>query len=144
MNNGVEIDFVVSDSLVALKQYEQIFEIQRIEVTNLSKGQNEVIFEMNGTRFHLFDENPEYHLIAPKEGQPVTMWLNVTVPDIKRTFEAAIQAGCEVVQEVVELPNHGVSNASFMDADGYHWMLHQVHRVVGLEERIQLWENHKK
>lgn len=144
MNNGVEIDFVVSDSLAALKQYEQVFDLKRIEVTNLSKGQNEVIFEIYGTRFHLLDENPEHHLVAPKEGQPVTMWLNVTVPDIKRTFEAAVRAGCEVVQEVVELPNHGVSNASFIDSDGYHWMLHQVHRVVGLEERIQLWGNQEK
>ena len=144
MNNGVEIDFVVSDSLAALKQYEQIFEVKRIEVTNLPKGQNEVVFEIYGTRFHLLDENPELHLVAPDDGQPVTMWVNITVPDIKRTFEAAVRAGCEVVQEVVEIPNHGVSNASFMDSYGYHWMVHQVHRTVGLEERIQLWGNEEK
>lgn len=144
MNNGVEINIVVSDCLAALEQYEQIFELKRIEVTNLPKGQNEVVFEIFGTRFHLLDENPEFHLIAPEEGQPVTMWMNVTVPDIKSTFEAAIRAGCDVVQEVVEIPNYGVSNASFVDSYGYHWMIHQVHRVVGLEERIQLWENQKK
>lgn len=144
MDYGVEIDFVVSDSLAALKQYEQIFEIKRIEVTNLPKGQNEVVFEIYGTRFHLLDANPELHLVAPEEGQPVTMWLNVTVPDIKSTFKAAVRAGCEVVQEVVELPNHGVSNASFIDTFGYHWMLHQVHRTVGLEESIQLLGDRKQ
>ncbi len=144
MNHGVEINFVVSDCLEALKQYEQIFKIKRIEVTRLPKGQNEVVFEIYGTRFHMLDENPAFDLIAPTEGQSVTMWMNVIVPDIKATFEAAVRAGCEVVQEVVELPGYGVSNASFMDSYGYHWMLHQVHRVVDLEERLQLWENHEK
>lgn len=86
MNNGVEIDFVVSDSLVALKQYEQIFEIQRIEVTNLSKGQNEVIFEMNGTRFHLFDENPEYHLIAPKKDAACDYVVECNCPRYKKNI----------------------------------------------------------
>lgn len=141
MKHGVEIDFVVTDCLEALKQYEQIFEVKRIEVTNLPKGENEVVFEIYDTRFHMLDENPEFHLIAPKENHSVTMWINITVPDINSTFKAAVRAGCEVVQEVVELPGYGVSNASFMDSYGYHWMLHQVHRVVDLEERLQVWEN---
>ena len=36
--NSVEIDFVVEDSISALKLYEKIFEIEREEVTDLSKG----------------------------------------------------------------------------------------------------------
>lgn len=42
---GVEIDMVVKDSLKALELYEKIFEIERIEVTNFPRGQNEVIFK---------------------------------------------------------------------------------------------------
>ena len=69
------------------------------------------------------------------------MWINVTVPDIKGTYKKAIEAGCVEVQPVVELAGYSVSNASFMDPYGYHWMLHQVHEVVSREERLKLWED---
>lgn len=137
----IEIDFVVKDSLAALKCYERIFDVERIEVTDLKTGENEVVFSIHGTKFHLLDENPAFHLKAPESGRPISMWINVTVPDIKGTYKKAIEAGCVEVQPVVELAGYSVSNASFMDPYGYHWMLHQVHEVVSLEERLKLWEN---
>lgn len=137
----IEIDFVVSDSLAALKLYEELFDVERIEVSNLPKGQNEVVFSIDDTCFHMLDENKEFHLYAPKEGDPVTMWMNVIVEDIEETYEKAIEAGCIEIQPVVVLSGYGVSNASFMDPFGYHWMLHQVHEVVSHEERLKLWQN---
>lgn len=142
--NGVEIDFIVSDSLAALELYEEIFEVERIEVSDLPKGENEVVFSIYGTQFHMLDENPEFHLYAPKSDQPTTMWFNVTVPDIRATYSRAIKVGCTKLQEVVELPNYGVSNASYVDPYGYQWMLHQVHRVVSHEDRIELWKEREK
>ena len=53
----IEIDFVVKDSLAALKCYERIFDVERIEVTDLKTGENEVVFSIHGTKFHLLDEN---------------------------------------------------------------------------------------
>lgn len=141
---GIEIDFVVSDCLEALKLYENIFEVERIEVSNLPKGQNEVVFSIYGMHFHMLDENEEFHLVAPKEDHPITMWVNVTVPDIKDTYSKAIKAGCIEVQPVVVITGYGVSNASFVDPFGYHWMLHQVHEVVSHEERLKLWEDRDK
>lgn len=137
----IEIDFVVKDSLAALKCYERIFDVERIEVTDLKTGENEVVFSIHGTKFHLLDENPAFHLKAPESGRPISMWINVTVPDIKGTYKKAIEAGCVEVQPVVELAGYSVSNASFMDPYGYHWMLHQVHEVVSREERLKLWED---
>lgn len=137
----IEIDFVVKDSLAALKCYERIFDVDRIEVTDLKTGENEVVFSIHGTKFHLLDENPAFHLKAPESGRPISMWINVTVPDIKGTYKKAIEAGCIEVQPVVELAGYSVSNASFMDPYGYHWMLHQVHEVVSREERLKLWED---
>lgn len=99
---GVEIDMVVTDSLAALELYEQIFEVERLEVTNYDKGLNEAVFSMYGTRFHLLDENPEYRLIAPKEGDPKPMWINILVPDIAATYQKAMAAGCTEIQP---LPN---------------------------------------
>lgn len=35
---------VVTDSLKALELYEKVFDIERVEVTDFPKGENEVIF----------------------------------------------------------------------------------------------------
>ncbi|MCT8136974.1 VOC family protein [Anaerobacillus sp. CMMVII] len=141
---GVEIDMVVKDSLKALELYETIFEIERVEVSNFPLGENEVVFTLFGVQFHLLDENPEFHLIAPKPDDPKTNWVNVTVPDIKKTYAKAMELGCTEVQPVTEISDYGVSNAIFTDPFGYIWMLHQVHKEVSHEERLQLWEEKRK
>ncbi|MBB6451406.1 PhnB protein [Geomicrobium halophilum] len=137
---GVEIDMVVTDSLKALELYEKVFDIERVEVTDFPKGKNEVIFTLYGVRFHMLDENPEFHLIAPKPDDPKTIWTNVTVPDINETYTKAMDLGCTEVQPVTEIPDFGVSNAIFSDTFGYLWMLHQIHKEVSFEERTRLWE----
>ncbi|WP_026690465.1 hypothetical protein [Alteribacter aurantiacus] len=141
---GVEMNMVVRDSLKALELYETIFEIERVEVSNLPRGENEAVFSLYGSRFHLLDENPEFHLIAPTPNDPKTSWVNVMVPDIKLTYEKAMNEGCTEIQPVTELQDHGVSNAIFTDSFGYIWMLHQVHKEVSHEERIRLWEEKKE
>lgn len=140
---GVEIDFVVHDCLKALKLYESIFEVQRLEVTAYERGLNEAVFTMYGTRFHMLDENPEYQLVAPKEGDPKPMWLNVLLPDIRETFEKAMAVGCTTIQPVTEMEAMGASNAMFSDPFGYIWMLHQIHREVNFEERCRIMEDMK-
>ena len=137
---GVEIDMVITDSLKALELYEQIFDIERVEVTAFPKGENEVVFTLYGVRFHMLDENPKFELKAPNPNEPKSIWFNILVPDIKETFSKAISAGCTEVQQVTELSAYGVSNAIFSDAFGYQWMLHQLHKEVSFEERTRLWE----
>ncbi|WP_332628558.1 VOC family protein [Halalkalibacter flavus] len=141
---GVEINMVLKDSLKALELYENIFDIERVEVSNFPRGENEVVFTLYDVRFHMLDENPEFHLIAPKPDDPKTSWVNVTVPDIKEAYAKAMDLGCTEVQPVTEISDYGVSNAIFMDLFGYIWMLHQVHKEVSHEERIQLWEEKRK
>lgn len=47
MHKGTEIDFVLNDSLKALKLYQTIFdEIELIEATEYPRGNNEVIFSL--------------------------------------------------------------------------------------------------
>jgi len=141
---GVEINMVVTESLKALELYEKIFDLERIEVSDLPKGENEVVFTLYGVRFHMLDENPSFGLRAPKPEQPNTIWFNVMVPDINKTFVKAVDAGSTVLQAVTEIPEYCVSNAIFIDAFGYVWMLHQIHKEVSHEERIRLWEEKKK
>lgn len=135
MITGVEIDLVVKDSLAALKQYQAIFDIEVIEQTNYPTGLNEVVFTIYGTRFHLLDENPEYHLVAPTQENPQSIWFNVLVPDIHETFLKAVDSGATPIQEVTEMQEMGVSNATFLDSFNYTWMLNQIHREVSFEER---------
>ena len=137
---GTEIDFVVPDSLKALELYEKIFDIERIEVTDFPKGENEVIFSLYDVRFHMLDENPQFQIIAPKPGDPKPMWFNIMVPDVEKTFEKAVKEGCTQVQPVTEMKEMGMSNAIFVDPFGYLWMLHQVHKEVSFEERKKIWE----
>lgn len=137
---GVEIDMVVIDSVKAFELYEQVFGAQRIEVTAYERGRNEAVFTIFGTRFHLLDENAQYQLLAPKEGERKPMWLNVLVPDIKATFAKAIESGFTAIQPVTEMPAMGASNALCIDPFGYVWMLHQIHREVSFEERKKILE----
>ncbi|WP_158736207.1 VOC family protein [Alteribacillus sp. YIM 98480] len=141
---GVEINMVVKDSLKALELYENIFDIERVEVSNFPRGENEAVFILYDVHFHMLDENPEFHLIAPNPDDPKTSWVNVTVPDIKETYANAMDLGCTEVQPVTEISDYGVSNAIFMDPFGYIWMLHQVHKEVSHEERIQIWEEKRE
>jgi uncharacterized glyoxalase superfamily protein PhnB len=141
---GVEIDMVVSDSVKAFELYKRVFGAERVEVTAYEKGLNEAIFTIYGTRFHLLDENPEYQLFAPKEGERKPMWMNVLVPDIKATFEKAVESGFNEIQPVTEIPEMGVSNAVCSDPFGYVWMLHQIHREVSFEERTKMWDEKLK
>ncbi len=141
---GVEIDFVVKDSLEALALYEKVFELERIEVTKYSQGQNEAIFSIYGTRFHLLDENTEFHLVAPKPGDPKPMWFNVIVPDIQSTHQKALDNGCTEIQSITEIEDFGVANSMFTDPFGYVWMLHQVYREVSFEERSKIMEKRLK
>ncbi|ALX50570.1 VOC family protein [Lentibacillus amyloliquefaciens] len=137
---GTEIDMIVTDSLKALELYEKIFDIERVEVTDFPKGENEVIFTLYGVRFHMLDENPEFGLKAPNPENPQTIWFNIMVPDIEGTFSRAMNEGCTELQPVTELADFGVSNAIFNDLFGYQWMLHQLHQEVSFEERVRLWE----
>ena len=137
---GVEIDFIVKDSLKALELYKQIFEIEPVEVTDFPKGQNEVIFSLYGVRFHMLDENPEYNLLAPAKDTHQTIWFNIMVPDINKVYQKAMEAGCTELQPVTEIPDFGVINAVFNDPFGYQWMLHEITREVSHEERVGIWE----
>lgn len=136
MIKGVEFDFVVKDVKASLEQYRAIFDVEVIEETNFKRGNNEIVFSTGGTRFHMLDENPPYQLFAPKEGDNQSFWFNVLVSDIQNTFDKAMASGAKEVQPVTHMEAMGASNAMFSDNNGYVWMLHEIHREVSFEERI--------
>ena len=118
MINGVEFDFVVKDSIAALEQYKSIFDVEVAEVTNFKVGNNEAVFTIYGTRFHMLDENPEYQLFAPKEGGTQSFWFNIVVPSIQETYDKAMSANATEIQPVTKMEEMGISNAMFSDSFG--------------------------
>lgn len=130
MQSGVEIGFVVKDSLEALKDYQKIFNVEVISQTNLQRGLNEVIFKIEGTQFHMLDENPEFSLNAPKPEHPQSIWFNVIVPDIHKTWQKALETGAKEIRPITKMEEMGASNAIFLDKHGYVWMLHEIHQKV--------------
>ena len=137
---GAEVNFIVEDVLGAIELYKKIFDINVIEVTNLEKGKNEVIFSLYGTRFHMLDENVEYNMYAPKAGHINTIWFNILVDDIKDVYSKAIKNGCKESRPVTMMEEFGASNAIFTDTYGYVWLLHQIHEVKSFEDRIKAAE----
>ena len=138
MITGVEIDFVVKDSKVALEQYSSIFEVVIVEATDFKVGNNEAVFTIYGTRFHMLDENPEYQLFAPKEDSNQSFWFNVVVPSIQVVFDKAVAAGATIIQQITKMEEMGISNAMFLDSFGYVWMLHEIHQEVSFEDRVEI------
>ena len=138
MITGVEIDFVVKDSKVALEQYSSIFEVVIVEATDFKVGNNEAVFTIYGTRFHILDENPEYQLFAPKEDSNQSFWFNVVVTSIQVVFDKAVAAGATIIQPITKIEEMGISNAMFLDSFGYVWMLHEIHQEVSFEDRVEI------
>ncbi|MGO4936800.1 VOC family protein [Fundicoccus sp. Sow4_H7] len=135
---GVELDFVVKDTLKAIAFYQAIFDLEIVEQTEFKVGNNEVVFTLYGSRFHMLDENPEYHLNAPSENSPQSFWFNVVVPNIEETYQKAMEQGAKEIQAVTRIEEMGISNAMFLDPFGYVWMLHEIHREVRFEERVEI------
>lgn len=133
---GVEINFVVPDCREALQLYSAIFDIEILEATNLPAGSNEAVFMLYGMRLHMLDHNPQYHLIAPASDDPRSVWLNITVPDIAQTLEKALANGCTLIMPINKMEEMGISNAMFSDPYHHPWLLHEIHRTVGFEERL--------
>lgn len=137
---GLEVDMIVKDSLKALELYERIFEVERIEVTNLPQGQNEAVFMIYGNRFHLLDENPELHMFAPAPDHPLSIWFTVVIPDTQKLYDKALTVGCTTIQPVTEMPEMGIKNAMVADPFGYTWMMLQIQQEVSFEDRCRIME----
>ena len=138
MITGVEIDFVVKDSKVALEQYSSIFEVVIVEATDFKLGNNEAVFTIYGTRFHMLDENPKYQLFAPKEDSNQSFWFNIVVPNIQVVFDKAVATGATIIQPITKMEKMDISNAMFLDSFGYVWMLHEIHQEVSFEDRVEI------
>jgi PhnB protein len=138
---GVEVDFCVHDVHKAFELYEKVFGAEAVEKTAFERGLNECLFTIFGFRFHMLDENPEYGLSAPKEGESASIWFNILVEAIQPVYDKALELGFTVIQPLQNMPDYGVQNAMVKDPFGIVWMLHQIDKIVSFEDRVKLAED---
>lgn len=99
-----------------------------------------MVFSLYNTRFHLLDENIDYGLKAPTEESPQSIWFNILVDDIKKTWEKGIKEGFVEISPINYMEAMGVSNGVFIDPFGYTWMIQQIHKEVSFEEREEYFK----
>lgn len=79
---GIEIDFIVSDSLKVLVLYKEIFEVYVVEVIKYFVGRNEVVFNLYDIWFYMLDVNEEFGLKVLDLEYFNIIWFNIMVVDI--------------------------------------------------------------
>jgi PhnB protein len=121
---GVEFDFCVHDVLKAFELYEKVFGALAIEKSAFERGMNKVVFTIFGSRFHMLDESLENGLNTPKEGQPTTIWFNITVEKIQPVYDKAMGLGFTEIMPLQDMPNHGIKRFMAKDSFGMVWLIH--------------------
>lgn len=122
----LEINYVVSDCLAATEEYQYVLEAKIIEKTHLKKGLNESIIEIGGALFHLMDENEAYQLIAQKEENHSSSWINLRRENISQIWERAIQKGWCEVMALEDIQEVGLRQGIVRDSFGYVWILQET------------------
>ncbi|GAB5494129.1 MAG: hypothetical protein Phog2KO_43440 [Phototrophicaceae bacterium] len=120
-----EINMVVPNAKEAADFYENLFGAEILSKTDLDQGSNETKMVVGGTPYRILDENKAFGMIAPAEGVPSSMWVNLFVDDINKQVKIAEDAGCAIFSPVTEFPEQNAINAVFMDIYGHMWIINQ-------------------
>jgi PhnB protein len=134
----LEIDMVVPKALAAFALYQHVF-----GATVLEKSTDEVICMLQGTRFHLFDENPVVGWQAPSKDTSQSSWFNVITDDAEALFARGTEANFETIVPLRAEEALGVKNAVVRDPFGYSWVIEQILRKISFEERCKILAERK-
>lgn len=121
----LEVNMIVNGAKEAAGYYEKVLKAEIISKTDLADEMNEVMMKLGGTEIRVLNENKEYGLIAPKEGESGSLGLNLIVDDIEEFFNNAVAEGCKVISPVQEFPQIPAKNAVIMDKFNHVWVLNQ-------------------
>lgn len=121
---AVEFDFIVNNVKKTKAVYEQLFPLEIIEETHFPVGNNELVFNLFGSRFHLLDANADYGLAAPEADESFPFWFNVQVNNVDEIWSQVLANNGRVLQEPTT--REGDTLAMFQDPDGYIWRLQSL------------------
>ena len=120
-----EINMVVQNAREAADFYENLFGTEILSKTDLDQALNETRMVVGGTEIRVLNENEEFGMVAPTEGVPSSMWVNVYVDDINGQVKIAEDTGCVIISPVTEFPEQNAINAVFKDIYGHIWVVNQ-------------------
>lgn len=121
----LEINMVVKDAREASDFYTDLFGAEILSKTDLDKSLNETMMVIGDTEIRVLNENEEFGMVAPSEGVPSSMWVNLYVDDINKQVKIAENTGCVIISPVTEFPGSKAINAVFKDKYGHIWVVNQ-------------------
>lgn len=121
-----EVNIVVQNCAEAVKFYKETFNAEVQVLTNLPKGSNEALINIDKMQIHLFDENDGFKMFSPKTSDASYMWWHITVDDAELVWEKAMATGNTEVSKLNKLFDYGVLQGILFDPFGYNWIISQV------------------
>lgn len=125
----------------ALDFYTNVFGATVVNTTEMGGIIVHAELDFGNGRLQLGEPNPEYHLIAPPQGDDDCYSLGVYCSDVDEVFERAVQAGSTVRERISEFVS-GDRFGSIRDPFGIRWTI--MTRVLDLSddesaERVATW-----
>lgn len=119
----LEVNLIVRSAKEAADFYKGLFGAQILSKTDLEQGSNETRMMICDTEFRVLDENVDYGMVAPSEGVPASIGINLYVDDINEQAKIAEDLGCSILSPVQDF-GHAM-NTVFKDIFGHIWIVNQ-------------------
>ena len=135
---------VLRDSRGAIEFYRAAFGAELLDGPHLGPGDIVIHAEIRigDASVYLTDEGEGADVVAPSaNGNRVTALMAVTVPDVDRLWQRAVDAGCEVIHPLAD-QFYGDRGGRLRDPFGQQWMLSTHIEDVSPEEmerRMRAW-----
>ena len=121
----LEINMIVSDAKEAGDYYKKVLNAEIISQTDEDAGMNETMMKLGGTEIRVLDENKDFGMIAPAEGEAGSVGINLFVDNIDSFFNNAVKEGCKIISPVQDFPEIPAKNAVFSDKFNHIWVINQ-------------------
>lgn len=121
----LEINMIVKSAKEAADFYKKLFDVEILSTTDLEQGMNETMMVIDGVEFRVLDENPDFGMVSPTEGAPVSLGINLYVDDIYKQGEVAKELGCTFIMPITKYPEQNAINGVFTDKFAHTWIINQ-------------------
>ncbi|QIM17817.1 VOC family protein [Leucobacter coleopterorum] len=147
-NNGLPHGFTtltpflaISNARSAIEFYREVFGARVVDITEFGGIVVHAELDLGNGRLQLGEPMPDYHLVAPPEGDSDCYSMGLYCPDVDDLVKRAVFAGATVREPVVNFVS-GDRFASIRDPFGVRWSI--MTRVEDLSEeqsaqRVRDW-----
>ena len=123
----------VSDGAAAIAWYaEALGAVEQFRVVGDDGRVGHAELLIGPARFMLADEYPEIGVLSPATLGGTPLALHLSVDDVDRLFERAVNAGAESLSPPADQP-HGARHGTLLDPYGHRWMLSQQLEDIDLD-----------